>query len=340
MKKLHIALTSLLLCLLLASCTAQPPAAVLSEPLVSNPAEPTAEGSAPEGASTEALSGPGEPSDPALPSSNPAPGGPSSAGSGPAPHTAGVSSLPVPPSESPSEPIVIPLPDLTIPRTSKPSVYFSPPDEQTTLDHHTTSLNSLIQWINSDAALTEEEGAYKKAVEFYRQKGKILVPRFTSDPYEIDMYCLSSTGHLGYKLKNGDGLVTVWPIAESEREAMANGIQAYYSHQYPMNEPISQQIPGGYQAVTTYSARQFEINGGMMDTVFSEQELTLFHQSGSVFSTTYVNYTFFLFDNQRVSYQTANRQPTEPNTHLLQNLYFDTIPLAEEPSSDASVPSE
>ena len=341
MKKLHIALTSLLLCLLLASCTAQPPAAVLSEPLVSNPAEPTAEGSAPEGAPTEALSGPGEPSDPALPSSNPAPGGPSSAGSGPAPHTAGVSSLPVPPSESPSEPIVIPLPDLTLPRTSKPPVYFSPPAEQAIYDHRSTSLSSLIQWINSDGALTEEEGAYRKAVEFHRLKNEILVPRFTDQQYEIDMVYFYSDGPISYKLKNRKGIVGVHPIVESEEEALANGIQQYFSNKYPMNQLIPTTYPGGYELYSTYSAAQYEINGKMTEAVHAQVELRSTIMNGSVVSTSYKNYIYFIYDNQRIIYEDSETQPTEPNIHLLQNLYFDSVPLTNESSSlpSASLPS-
>ena len=102
---------------------------------------------------------------------------------------------------------------------------FSPPPDHLKIHEHTEyTLEAFLEWFNSDAALTEANGAYRQAVEYYRERGELPI---TFASQKAEWYKLYSTGWLTAYF-DGKGRVKIRPFTSSETVAAAKGIVSYF----------------------------------------------------------------------------------------------------------------
>jgi len=102
---------------------------------------------------------------------------------------------------------------------------FSPPPDHLKIHEHTEyTLEAFLEWFNSDAALTEANGAYRQAIEYYRERGELPI---TFASQKAKWYKLYSTGWLEFCF-DGKGIVTIRPFTSSETVAAAKGIVSYF----------------------------------------------------------------------------------------------------------------
>ena len=120
---------------------------------------------------------------------------------------------------------------------SLPASYFTPPNYSKLHEHRERTLERLIAWINSEEALTEEDGVYKEAVEYYRERGYLFYAAILEENTELNGVTLLSNAQLLVSYKNAGGF-WITPLQTTEAEAAAGGIAAYLeSKGHEMNVP-------------------------------------------------------------------------------------------------------
>ena len=113
-----------------------------------------------------------------------------------------------------------------------PIVQFSPPSNSSTDIHEHTeyTLEDFLDWFNSDEALTEEDGAYREIIEFYRKRGSLPLTFTNQTDQTVRWYKLYSNGHLNIFFDQKGG-TTIYPFTPSEAEVAENGIASFLEAQ-------------------------------------------------------------------------------------------------------------
>lgn len=103
-------------------------------------------------------------------------------------------------------------------------VAFSPPPEQTVFTHNEDTRDGFIAWLNSEEAMTEQNGAFRDIVNLYRRHGSAPLASLPDNDTDYSLY---SNGQL-FVLFNNSGFV-ITPIDETKAAAAQNGIVSYFT---------------------------------------------------------------------------------------------------------------
>ena len=107
-----------------------------------------------------------------------------------------------------------------------PAAFFCPPDYPSVYEHTEYSLDDFIAWMNSDKALTEENGVYQAAVEYWRKRGTVCLASLPQDVSKIKWWKLYSDGRLCVTFE--DGYIIICPFNENEVTIAKDGINSYF----------------------------------------------------------------------------------------------------------------
>ena len=114
--------------------------------------------------------------------------------------------------------------------TTKTSIVtFSPPPEQTIFIHDEYTREDFIAWLNSEEAMTEEDGAFRDIVNLYRQRGSVLLASLPESVVSNITYSLYSSGKFFLLFKGTNSGFLIRPVDETEATAAQGGIASYFT---------------------------------------------------------------------------------------------------------------
>ena len=215
---------------------------------------------------------------------------------------------------------------------SLPASYFTPPDLNRLYKRSESTLERLINWINSEEALTEEGGVYREAVEYYRERGYLFYPAFVGEAPELSWISFRADGCVAVTY---DEEGTVWYTPMSESEAAAGGIVPYLeSKGHTMTPNATAPQPGqkypssvwGVGCIETWTPKQVQLANGLMDAVL---RVYAFELDGDDFHG-YPCALHWLEGGFHVRYTTTVMDPIiaySPDQVILPKLYMTNVPL-------------
>ncbi len=106
-----------------------------------------------------------------------------------------------------------------------PVQFDGPPEDMEVTDHVEQSLDAFVAWLNSKEALTEENGTFAEAVNFYRKRGGIFLGFTSLADQKVKYYRLYRDGRLGVGFQDY-GLV-ISPFSAEKVVAAREGIVSY-----------------------------------------------------------------------------------------------------------------
>lgn len=120
-----------------------------------------------------------------------------------------------------------------LPPVMTPAV-FCPPDHPSVYEHTEYTLEGFWAWLNSEEALTEDNGVYKDAVNFYRSCKSFPLASMDTKDLPVRWYKLYSNGELSVSFKwsddayNGPSRIAIIPFADKEVPMAKNGAVSYF----------------------------------------------------------------------------------------------------------------
>ena len=217
---------------------------------------------------------------------------------------------------------------------SLPASYFDPPDLNRIYEHNENTLERLINWINSEEALTEEDGVYREAVEYYRERGYLFYPAFVGEAPEL---CWVSLHSNGWVTSTYESFGTIWcaPLSVSKAGVASAGIVAYLeSKGHEMNVPtvfnkvdrIQGHGWGEVEVTATYTPCQVTMATATQNAVLYVED----------YDETAIGYYKFFKDLHwleggfHVWHSSGAAEPDQayiPNQVILPKLYMTNVPL-------------
>lgn len=222
---------------------------------------------------------------------------------------------------------------------SLPTSYFDPPAYEKVYEHNDEdTLEKLIAWINSPEALTEEDGVYKEAVEYYRDRGYLFCPVLGGELPDVAWISFRSNGTVVYVLENEDsGSIWCSPFQEHEAQAASGGIVSYLEDQnITMIPDASAPLPGQEYpmsvwrvgCIETWSPKQVQLADGTKDAVLRVLAWDPEDKDGRVTFTRHLHWLEGGFHFWLYSHDTSD--PVEaytPNQAVLSQVQMINVPL-------------
>ena len=219
---------------------------------------------------------------------------------------------------------------------SLPASYFDPPHFNKTYEHTEDTLEELIAWINSPEALTEEDGVYKEAVEYYRDRGYLFCPALGGELPEYKWINFNAEGSMSYIFEDS-GSVWCAPLKEYEAEAASGGIVSYLEAQnITMTPDASAPLPGQEypyheelkcRCIDTWSPKQVQLADGTKDAVLRVTAMDPEEMDGWVL---FYPDLHWLEGGFRIFYSYGTLDPVEaytPNQAVLSQVQMINVPL-------------
>lgn len=108
-------------------------------------------------------------------------------------------------------------------------VAFNQPPEQTIFTHDEYTREDFIAWLNSEEAMTEENGAFRDIVNLYRQRGSVLLASLPESVTSNIIYSLYSSGKLAVLFKDISRWILIEPVDSTKSIAAQGGIASYFT---------------------------------------------------------------------------------------------------------------
>ena len=248
------------------------------------------------------------------------------------PETAPVTSsnAPVSPTES-----VTSIPTPVSSEAFTPAAFFCPPDYPSVYEHTEYSLDDFLAWINSDKALTEENGVYQAAVEYWRKRGAIYLITLSQEVSKIKWCQLYSDGNISLLFAEQCGYIIIRPFNKNEATVIKAGVNSYFQAKGTTVETNSDIISAKLAndaSTIRFIARSAPIASKTADAVLEIMPFELLDHS-----ITYIRILHWFQDGFYIRYYPPNANTPETSTiiddSILSQLQFQDVSLSKTAST-------